>query len=112
MQRPRVTNRNVLANTVAELLDIPYTFNRRTGPAAKAVNAIFAAITNALLRGEEVRIDGFGIFRIRTRKPTRSPCYYFYGRKHKGTYWEVKDLPEKRYVVFLPSKPLKRLINT
>lgn len=111
MQRPRVTNRNVLAARIAELWDIPYTYSKRSGPAARAVSAVFKAIADALLRGEEVKIDGFGIFRIRTRKPTRSPCYYFYG-KHKGSYWEVKELPEKKYVIFQPSKALERLINT
>lgn len=101
--------KEILSREVAALLELP--FYRRGGESYKIVQTIFKVVVSALLRGESVYIKGFGTFSIYTRKPTRSPCYYFYGRKKGGLPWSVKDLPAKKFVVFRPSKPLMRMLN-
>lgn len=98
-----------LALAVSHALELP--IYHWTDKGYEIVKAIQKAMTDALWRGEKVIIPGFGIFSIRERKATRSPCYYFYGRKEKGLHWEIKDLPSKKYVHFQPAKPLLRYLN-
>lgn len=81
----------------------------RVSKAYKIVGALVQAITEALQRGEDVSIPGFGIFRWRTKKATRANCGYFFGGK--GTVQMVKDIPARRYVHFKPSKVLLRDLN-
>ena len=57
-------NKNELISAVAE--EIEFT----KADAAKAVDAVFNAITSALKSGDEVRLVGFGTFKVAKRKAT------------------------------------------
>ncbi len=54
-------NKNDLVATVADSADLS------KADSAKAVDAVFDAITAALAKGEEVRLVGFGTFAVATR---------------------------------------------
>ncbi|SMF24517.1 DNA-binding protein HU-beta [Tistlia consotensis] len=54
-------NKNDLVATVADSADLS------KADAAKAVDAVFDAISAALAKGEEVRLVGFGTFAVATR---------------------------------------------
>ncbi len=105
---PKVT-RKTLAREVCTVLELPYhDLDRKP---CLPVNAIFSTITKALRRGESVKVDGFGIFEVRTRAPTRCPVSWFYGVKTHTPYRTIIDLPEKQFVIFKPSKTLLRSLN-
>ncbi len=70
--------------------------------AETGVNLFFEAIKDALQRGEEIELRGFGSFRFRTRG-ARS------GRNPR-TGAPVK-VPPKKVLYFKPSKILKNMIN-
>ncbi|MCJ7586364.1 MAG: HU family DNA-binding protein [Candidatus Aminicenantes bacterium] len=70
--------------------------------AESGVNLFFDTIKDAILRGEEIEIRGFGSFRFRNRT-SRS------GRNPR-TGKPVK-VPPKKVLYFKPSKLLKELIN-
>jgi integration host factor subunit beta len=70
--------------------------------AESGVNLFFDTIKDAILRGEEIEIRGFGSFRFRNRT-SRS------GRNPR-TGKPVK-VPSKKVLYFKPSKLLKELIN-
>ena len=55
-------NKQELIGTVAE------TSGLGKGDASKAVEAVFEAISNALKKGDEVRLVGFGTFAVTKRK--------------------------------------------
>jgi len=70
--------------------------------AEQGVNLFFTTIRDALLKGQEIEVRGFGSFRFRTR-PGRT------GRNPRtGTPVSV---PSKKVLYFKPSKQLKELIN-
>jgi nucleoid DNA-binding protein len=112
-----------IARDLRDLLQFPPTRHRnlRCSTEYRVVGAVVQAMTEALLRGEEIRIADFGIFRIRTKKATRSPVPYSYkdiddvvGNEKAPTYrgmWKIRDIPERKYVHFQPSKVLLRMIN-
>jgi DNA-binding protein HU-beta len=54
-------NKNDLVNAVAELADLT------KANADKATDAVFAAITDALKAGDDVRLVGFGSFSVSDR---------------------------------------------
>ena len=89
-------NRSELGNRVAE----------RTGlgsPDAKgAVDAVFAVIAEALAKGEDVRIAGFGAFGIRAR-PART------GRNPRTG--ESVPIAASTAPTFKPGKALKDSVN-
>jgi DNA-binding protein HU-beta len=70
--------------------------------AERAVEAVFGIITDALRRGEEVRIVGFGSFFVGTRaaSPGRNP--------RTG---ERIDLPPTRQPKFRAGKTLKEAVS-
>jgi integration host factor subunit beta len=70
--------------------------------AEQGVNLFFDAIRDAILRGEEIEIRGFGSFRFRKRMP-RS------GRNPRTG--EPVMVPPKKVLYFKPSKLLKEMIN-
>jgi len=70
--------------------------------AESGVNLFFDTIKDAILKGEEIEIRGFGSFRFRNRT-SRS------GRNPR-TGKPVK-VPSKKILYFKPSKLLKELIN-
>ncbi|GMM62045.1 HU family DNA-binding protein [Novosphingobium pituita] len=55
-------NKNDLISAVADASGLP------KGDAMKAVEAVFDAITQALSKGDEVRLVGFGTFSVAKRK--------------------------------------------
>jgi len=70
--------------------------------AEEGVNLFFDAIRDAILRGEEIEIRGFGSFRFRKRM-SRS------GRNPRTG--EPVKVPPKKVLYFKPSKLLKEMIN-
>lgn len=70
--------------------------------AESGVNLFFHTIKEALLKGEEIELRGFGSFRFRQRE-ARS------GRNPRTG--ELVDVPPKKVLYFKPSKILKNLIN-
>jgi integration host factor subunit beta len=85
-----------LINRIAKEMDIP------KQEAEEGVNLFFQSIKDAILKGEEIEIRGFGSFRFRKRT-SRS------GRNPR-TGAPVK-VPPKKVLFFKPSKLLKELIN-
>ncbi len=66
------------------------------------VEAALKSVVNALQKGEEVEIRGFGSFRFRNRAPRK-------GRNPKTG--EKVDVPPKRIPYFKMGKELKALLN-
>ena len=89
-------NRSELKRRVAE----------RTGLASSAakdaVDAVFDVIAEALARGEEARISGFGVFETRAR-PARTGCN---PRTGESVSIEASTAP-----TFKPGKALKDAVN-
>ncbi len=85
-----------LINKISRQMDIP------KQEAEEGVNLFFQTIKDAILKGEEIEIRGFGSFRFRKRT-SRS------GRNPR-TGAPVK-VPPKKVLYFKPSKLLKELIN-
>ncbi|RLI09842.1 hypothetical protein DRO33_06220 [Candidatus Bathyarchaeota archaeon] len=70
--------------------------------ASAAVDAFMATVKEALSKGEEVRLVGFGTFQVRQRK----------ARKGKNPRTgEVINIPAKKVPVFRPSSELKSLVK-
>lgn len=81
-----------IVNRVAEASEVPRV------KAAKAVDAIIAAMKDALCNGKRIELRGFGVFQVRDRKKG-------VGRNPK-TGVEVAIAPGKT-VRFKPGKELK-----
>lgn len=101
-------NKESLAKEIGDILDLPRLGKR--GEAWKIVNAVTKAITEALYRGEDVLVDGFGIFRVIETPPRRHGCYFF-PHLGKGLHTEVTVIPAKKRVKFLPARDLVRIVN-
>lgn len=69
---------------------------------AKALNGVLRVITDALTSGEEVRIVGFGVFRVREHMSRRG--------RNPGTGAPV-EIPSGVHPVFLAGKSLKDAVN-
>lgn len=70
--------------------------------ASAAVDAFMSTVKEALSKGEEVRLVGFGTFQVRERK----------ARKGKNPRTgEVINIPAKKVPVFRPSSELKNLVK-
>jgi integration host factor subunit beta len=85
-----------LINRIAKEMDIP------KQEAEEGVNLFFQTIKDAILKGEEIEIRGFGSFRFRKRT-SRS------GRNPRTG--EPVKVPPKKVLYFKPSKLLKELVN-
>ncbi len=85
-----------LINQIAKEMDIS------KQEAESGVNLFFQMIKEALQRGEEIELRGFGSFRFRERQ-ARS------GRNPRTG--EPVKVPPKKVLYFKPSKLLKSLIN-
>jgi integration host factor subunit beta len=70
--------------------------------AETGVNLFFETIKEAILRGEEIELRGFGSFRFRQRG-ARS------GRNPRTG--EPVEVPPKKVLYYKPSKILKKMIN-
>ena len=86
--------------------DVVAAVARRSGiskaSADDAVGAVFGAITDALRKGEDVRLVGFGTFSTRRRaaRPGRNP--------RTG---ETIQVPASTQPKFKPGRPLKDAVN-
>lgn len=69
--------------------------------AAAAVDAVFNAITEALKKGEDVRLVGFGTFSVRTRAARK-------GRNPRTG--ATINIPAKKVPVFRAGKGLKEAV--
>ncbi|MGB8953091.1 MAG: HU family DNA-binding protein [Candidatus Aminicenantales bacterium] len=85
-----------LINIIAKELNIP------KQEAELGVNQFFETIKEAILRGEEIEVRGFGSFRFRKRPPRSG--------RNPRTGDPVK-VPPKKILYFKPSKLLKEMIN-
>ena len=68
------------------------------GEATKLVDDMFEFVTESLLKGEEVKVAGFGTFIVKT------------SAERKGVNPKTKQpitIPSKKIIRFKPSKPLK-----
>jgi len=97
-----------ITRELADVLELPQLGSH--GEARKIVNAVIQAMTTALQRGETIRIDGVGVFTVRTRRATRH-THYFFPYLGKGQHVETNDAPEKKYVFFRPANPIVRTLN-
>ena len=86
-----------LINRIAEEMDIS------KQEAETGVNLFFETIKDALQRGEEIELRGFGSFRFRTRDARAG--------RNPRTGEPVQVLP-KKVLYFKPSKLLKNMINS
>ena len=86
-----------LINRIAEEMDIS------KQEAETGVNLFFETIKDALQRGEEIELRGFGSFRFRTRDARA-------GRNPRTD--EPVLVPPKKVLYFKPSKLLKNMINS
>ncbi len=85
-----------LINKISRDLNIP------KQEAEEGVNLFFTSIKDAILRGEEIEIRGFGSFRLRKRTSRA-------GRNPRTG--EPVKVPPKKVLYFKPSKLLKDSIN-
>ena len=86
-----------LINKISQEMNIP------KQEAEEGVSLVFETIREAILRGEEIEIRGFGSFRFRKRTPRA-------GRTPRTG--EPVKVPPKKVLYFKPSKLLKELINS
>lgn len=70
--------------------------------AERAIDATFQSITKSLVKGDEVRLIGFGTFAIAERKATE-------GRNPRTG--EAIKIPAKRLPKFRPGKQLKESVE-
>jgi DNA-binding protein HU-beta len=91
-----MTNKAELIDAVAEATE------SSKADAGKALDAVIAAITDALKKGDEVRLVGFGTFSVKTRAAGKG--------RNPATGAEI-DIPESRSVRFKPGAQLKDVVN-
>ena len=86
--------------TKQELVDIIATKTQTTEKTATALlNAVTSAVMEAMSRGDNVQLIGFGKFEVRLRKARK-------GRNPKTG--EAIDIPAKTVPVFRPGATIKR----
>ncbi|MCI4678458.1 HU family DNA-binding protein [Rhodoblastus acidophilus] len=91
-----MTNKAELIDAVAEATE------SSKAAAGVALDAVIAAITDALHKGEEVRLVGFGTFSVKTRAAGKG--------RNPATGAEI-DIPASRSVRFKPGAQLKDIVN-
>jgi len=89
-------NKTELVNAVAEAAE----FSKKD--AAKAVDAVFGAITESLKKGEKVQLIGFGNFEVRERAART-------GINPKTK--EPLQIPATKVPAFKPGKALKDVVK-
>jgi len=89
-------NKNELIASVAEAASLT------KADAAKAVDALFDAITGALAGGDEVRLVGFGTYNVASRAASE-------GRNPRTG--EKIAIAASKQVKFKPGKSLKDAVN-
>src|ERR1041384_4231417 len=104
-KRKQLTKEKI-GREICYLLDLPYGNNSRVSEGYRIAQRVIDVITSALLRGEEVSIAGFGIFRPHTIQSRRGPVSFFRDGKMQTSY--VTTYPTKKTFRFEPSKVLLR----
>lgn len=89
-------NKNDLVSTVASSAGLS------KADAAKAVDSVFAAITDALKKDSDVRLVGFGTFSVASRAATQ-------GRNPRTG--ETIQIPASKQPKFKAGKALKDAVN-
>ncbi|REK59190.1 MAG: DNA-binding protein [Thermobacillus sp.] len=89
-------NKSELVNKVAEITELS------KKDAAKAVDAVFDAIAEALQNGEKVQLVGFGNFEVRERSARK-------GRNPQTG--EPIEIAASKTPAFKPGKSLKEMIG-
>ncbi len=89
-------NKSTLIETVSKSADI------KESVAKAAVNAVFAAIEEALVNGDEVKVAGFGSFKVKERKARTG--------RNPRTKEEI-IVPASKALSFSPAKALKDAVN-
>ncbi|MEC9347360.1 MAG: HU family DNA-binding protein [Pseudomonadota bacterium] len=89
-------NKNELVAAVATAAELS------KGDAGKAVDAVFAAIEQALTKGDEVRLVGFGTFSVAERAASKG--------RNPQTGQEI-DIPASKQPKFKAGKQLKDAVN-
>ncbi|MFV8826771.1 HU family DNA-binding protein [Alkalihalobacterium sp. APHAB7] len=89
-------NKTDLVNSVAEQAEIS------KKDAAKAVDAVFESITDALKDGGKVQLVGFGSFEVRERSARKG--------RNPQTGEEI-EIPATKNPAFKPGKQLKDAVN-
>jgi nucleoid DNA-binding protein len=108
-KEPRVVYIYDLAKYLHDLLQLPYPPNGDPKTGRKIIAGIKKAITDALHRGEDVKIKGFGIFRVVNHKPTRVGSTFI---TQDPIFSPVPiDVKGYRYVKFYPSSQLRAMLN-
>lgn len=90
-------NKSELIDTIATNADLSKT------KAEEALNATIEAVTTALKKGDEVKLIGFGTFKVSKRSATT-------GRNPRTG--EAIDIPESKQAKFVAGKALKDAVNT
>jgi nucleoid DNA-binding protein len=102
--------KETLSFEIAELLGIPKRPGRRNTLAYAVVTKILDTVIKGLQRGEDVKLQGFGIFRLHILPARMVPNFSVHGKKWSTDY-SPKQIPERTIVKFFPSKALTRFIN-
>ena len=86
---------------LAELVHARIGLSRRES--SDIVDYFFATVKKALLKGETVKLPGFGSLRVKERKPRK-------GRN--PSTGEVIAIPSRNEAVFTPSRILRTRLNS
>ena len=87
----------------AELIDVVAEATESSKAAAgQALDAVIDAISQALQKGEEVRLVGFGTFSVKERAA---------GKGRNPATGEEIDIPASKSVRFKPGAQLKTIVN-
>ncbi len=89
-------NKSELIAQVAEVADL------QKKDAARAVEAVFSVISDALKNGEKVQLVGFGNFEVRERAARKG--------RNPQTGEEI-EIAASKVPAFKPGKALKELVN-
>lgn len=98
-----------LALDLHELLDIPLSKTRRPKAGNRIIRAIRQAMTQTLQRGESVRLNGFGQFRV-VERTAPSGCQIVTNKPFTLTPRPVPNKPRK-VVVFKPGDILRQMMK-
>jgi len=89
-----------IAEEIYDRLIKDYNVKIRKKEVYNLVSEVFTIIQECLLKGEKVKISGFGTFIVKTRKPKK-------GMNIKKR--EIVEVPERKIVLFKPSKNFIKL---
>jgi nucleoid DNA-binding protein len=102
-------NRQKIAKDIRDWLQWPTGRDIKRSPGMKVVNTVFKTIVKGLERDGVVKIEGFGTFKVKTRKAYTLKVTRKWGPLKGIT--EYIDQPAKTYVSFRSYQPLKDFIN-